>query len=139
MDHRLLLGFSHRLTLTLGALAFVACTSSNDSAQNNTGEGGSSDTTGSGGAGGGAGSSVGLDGSPGTGGMSSGDSGVPVGAVPPRPPFDWMGVVGTGQSLSIGAQGTPLTLTMQPYHNLKLALGGAIALPYDPNMASLMM
>ena len=50
-----------------------------------------------------------------------------------------MGVVGTGQSLSIGAQGTPVTLTTQPYHNLKLALGGAIALPYDPNMASLMM
>src|SRR3954464_9111607 len=109
MDHRLLLGFSHRLTLTLGALAFVACTSSQDSAQDNTGEGGSADTTGSGG--GTAGSAVGLDGSFGTGGMSSGDSGVPAGGVPPRPPFDWMGVVGTGQSLSIGAQGTPVTLT----------------------------
>ena len=34
-------------------------------------------------------------------------------------PFDWVGVIGTGQSLSVGATATYLTTT-QPFHNLKL-------------------
>jgi hypothetical protein len=38
---------------------------------------------------------------------------------PPDPPFAWVGVIGTGQSLSVGATSTPLTKT-QPFHNLKL-------------------
>jgi hypothetical protein len=40
------------------------------------------------------------------------------------PPFDWVGVIGTGQSLSIGATSTAMTLT-QPFHNLKLVDTGA--------------
>ncbi len=35
-------------------------------------------------------------------------------------PFDWIGIVGTGQSLSVGVQGTPIIDRTQPYHNLKL-------------------
>jgi hypothetical protein len=146
MPTLLALGFSHRLALSLGALALVACTSSNDTGQDDTGGNGSSDSTGSGGAGnvGGAsqnsgGSSSVGDGSVGSGGTSMSDGGTPVGAPPPRPPFDWMGVVGTGQSLSVGAEGNPVTLTKQPYQNLKLALGGAMVPPYDPSAASLMM
>jgi hypothetical protein len=67
------------------------------------------------------------------------EGGSPGGDVPPRPPFDWMGVVGTGQSLSVGAQGTPVTLTMQPYHNMKLALGGTMVPPYTADAPGLMM
>src|SRR5438067_58250 len=40
-------------------------------------------------------------------------------APPPRH-FDWVAIVGTGQSLSVGAAGTPVVSTKQPYHNLKL-------------------
>lgn len=42
---------------------------------------------------------------------------------PPRPPFDWVGVIGTGQSLSVGATATFLD-TAQPYGNLKLVDDG---------------
>jgi hypothetical protein len=52
--------------------------------------------------------------------------------------WDWVGVVGTGQSLSVGAYGTPILATQQPYGNLKLSLGGAtVAPPFDPTLASL--
>jgi hypothetical protein len=40
-------------------------------------------------------------------------------AGPPKPPFDWVGIVGTGQSLSVGATASSLSVT-QPFHNLKL-------------------
>jgi hypothetical protein len=142
MPGSLTLGFSRRLTFSLGALTFLACTSSNETPQESTGVGGSSDMTGAGGAanaGGAAGASAADDASVGAGGMSMSDGGTPVGAPPPRPPYDWMGVVGTGQSLSVGAEGNPLISTKQPYQNLKLALGGAIVPPYDPNLATLMM
>jgi hypothetical protein len=136
MPSPLALGFSRRLTLALGALALFACTSSG-------GEGGSSDPTGSGGSGnvGGASQNVGGDSgsSMASDGSVGGEGGAPAGGVPPRPPFDWMGVVGTGQSLSVGAEGNPLLSTKQPYKNLKLALGGAMVPPYDPSAASLMM
>jgi hypothetical protein len=39
------------------------------------------------------------------------------------PPFDWVGVIGTGQSLSIGATSTAMS-TSQPFHNLKLVDNG---------------
>jgi hypothetical protein len=52
--------------------------------------------------------------------------------------WDWTGIVGTGQSLSVGALGTPVIATQQPYGNLKLAFGGAaVAPPFDPTNASL--
>jgi hypothetical protein len=41
----------------------------------------------------------------------------------PAPAFDWAGVIGTGQSLSVGAQGTPENATQPVYNNLKLSLG----------------
>jgi hypothetical protein len=37
-----------------------------------------------------------------------------------RVPFDWNGIVGNGQSLSVGRRGTPELTTAQPFHNLKL-------------------
>src|SRR5262245_50547342 len=52
--------------------------------------------------------------------------------------WDWVGVVGTGQSLSVGALGTPVLSTTQPYNNLKLGFGGAaVAPPFDSTLASL--
>lgn len=45
-------------------------------------------------------------------------------APPLLPPFDWVGVVGTGQSLSIGATSTAITKA-QPFHNLRLVDTGA--------------
>jgi len=60
----------------------------------------------------------------------------------PAPTFnfawDLVGIVGTGQSLSVGALGTPIIATSQPYNNLKLSFGGAtVAPPFDPTLASL--
>jgi hypothetical protein len=81
----------------------------------------------SGGTGGAAGSGVsGSGGSTGgtrvTGGAggSSGTGGTPTAA------WDWNGVVGTGQSLAVGQNGTPPAATMQPYSNLKLSTGTAM-------------
>src|SRR4051812_46199364 len=52
--------------------------------------------------------------------------------------WDWTGIVGTGQSLSVGALGTPVIAMQQPYGNLKLAFGGAtVAPPFDATIASL--
>ena len=52
--------------------------------------------------------------------------------------WDWTGIVGTGQSLSVGTFGTPVIAAQQPYGNLKLAFGGAtVAPPFDPTIASL--
>jgi hypothetical protein len=48
------------------------------------------------------------------------------------PQWDWVGVVGSGQSLSVGAQGTPILATTQPFHNLRLLLGTATTWPFDP-------
>jgi len=39
----------------------------------------------------------------------------------PRPRlFDWIGIVATGQSLSVGVAGTPVISTVQPFDNIKL-------------------
>ena len=59
----------------------------------------------------------------------------------PAPTFnfawDVVGIVGTGQSLSVGALGTPIQ-AIEPHNNLKLSLGGAaVAPPFDPALASL--
>jgi hypothetical protein len=37
--------------------------------------------------------------------------------------WDWHGIIGTGQSLSVGVEGTPLRATKPSYRNLKLDLG----------------
>src|SRR6185437_3892273 len=36
-------------------------------------------------------------------------------------PWDWTGILGTGQSLSVGARALPVVSTNQPFHNLKLS------------------
>jgi hypothetical protein len=53
----------------------------------------------------------------------------------PVPGWDWNGIIGTGQSLSVGAQAGAVTLTRQAFNNLKLSLGTANVSvpPYDAN------
>jgi len=58
------------------------------------------------------------------------------------PAFDWVGVVGSGQSLSVGT--TPAALTTQPYNNMMLSLGSATvpgtgSNPWDPTVSGLTM
>jgi len=53
-------------------------------------------------------------------------------------PWDWTGIIGTGQSLSVGAQGFPLISTTQPFGNLQLSTGG-LPWPIDPNDTHLSM
>jgi hypothetical protein len=53
--------------------------------------------------------------------------------------WDWTGIVGTGQSLSVGAQGSPINLSAQPFNNLKLSLGAGVFPPFDPTSTSLSM
>lgn len=86
---------------------------------------------------------------PGNGGSTQGpaDSGSDTGAggggdsdgISPLPRWDWTGVIGTGQSLSVGQQAPVPTTTTQPYQNLKLSLGTAVVPPFDPNVEGLSM
>lgn len=46
-----------------------------------------------------------------------------------RERFDWIGIVGTGQSLSVGAEGSPLLQTTQPFGHLKLSMGTSLNVP----------
>jgi hypothetical protein len=52
-------------------------------------------------------------------------------------PWDWNGVIGTGQSLAVGA--LPVLTTTQAYGNLKLSLAGALVPPWDPTQERLCM
>lgn len=77
--------------------------------------------------------------------QSAGGSTNDAGTGTPRSAYDWNGVVGTGQSLSVGepggARNTPAgvaRLTQQPFHNLKLATG-ALPWPIDSSDPSLTM
>src|SRR5206468_2130918 len=71
------------------------------------------------------------------GGGAGGAGGAGGGAVVARP-WDWAGVVGTGQSLAVGQMGSPAVTTTQPYHNLKLSTG-TLPWPIDPGDAALVM
>jgi lysophospholipase L1-like esterase len=51
--------------------------------------------------------------------------------------WDWIGIVGTGQSLSVGAEGKLSPSTAPPSHNLKLSLGPSTVPPFDPASPSL--
>jgi hypothetical protein len=51
-------------------------------------------------------------------------------------PWDWSGVIGTGQSLAVGEQGRPVLSSRQPYHNLKLSTGHR-PWPINPNDTNL--
>lgn len=53
-------------------------------------------------------------------------------------PWDWSGVIGTGQSLAVGESGRPVLSTNQPYHNLKLSTGN-LPWPIEANDPSLTM
>jgi hypothetical protein len=58
--------------------------------------------------------------------------------VPLLPAWDFNGVIGTGQSLAVGANGTPLLPVPRPYHNLKLDLGSRFrpaSEPDDPKLS----
>ncbi|WP_437751756.1 dockerin [Sorangium sp. So ce1389] len=87
------------------------------------------DAAGTGGAGGDAAGTGGAGGAAGTGGAGGG--------APPGPAWDWSGIVGTGQSLSVGAEGTPPRGTEQRFNNLKLSLGAASVPPWDPASGAL--
>jgi hypothetical protein len=50
--------------------------------------------------------------------------------------WDWTGIIGTGQSLSIGARAKPVVSTNQPYHNLKLSTDH-LPWPIDPDNTNL--
>ncbi|MBN2444224.1 MAG: dockerin type I repeat-containing protein [Spirochaetales bacterium] len=58
--------------------------------------------------------------------------------VNPDTPWDWAGVVATGQSLAVGEQGKPVQSVSQPYNNLKLSTG-SLSWPVDPNSGTLSM
>lgn len=53
-------------------------------------------------------------------------------------PWDWSGIIGTGQSLAVGEQGQPVLSRTQPYHNLKLSTGHR-PWPMDPNDTNLVL
>lgn len=116
----------------------------------NAGSGGSGGATASGGmggaggtgtGGGGAGGQTGTDGSTGNdGGTNDAGAGTGDGGVVVTPSFDWVGVVGSGQSLSVGT--TPPSSTTQPYNNRMLSLNGATvpgtgSNPWDPTLSAL--
>jgi hypothetical protein len=71
-----------------------------------------------GGGSGGVGGSGGTSSSGGSGGTADGGGGTG-GSIAPSP-HDWIGIIGTGQSLSVGAAGAPVVSSAQPYKNLKL-------------------
>ena len=109
--------------MLVGACSSLACTGSDNS--NNGATAGTS-------SGGSAGTESG--GSAGTAGGSSGASGAGV----MNAPWDWVGIIGTGQSLAVGQAGMPLKQLTQPYNNLKLSTG-TLPWPIDPNDPALMM
>ncbi|HEY3594327.1 MAG TPA: dockerin [Polyangiaceae bacterium] len=86
------------------------------------------------------GGSAGNGGSTSAGGAGGSSDASVSDSATPAAIWDWTGIVGTGQSLSVGTP--PTTSVMQPYHNLKLSLGSlgnSIAPPFDPNDAALSM
>jgi hypothetical protein len=54
--------------------------------------------------------------------------------------WDWTGIIGTGQSLSVGGNASAVSAMQPSDNNLKLDLGpAALQPPFDPTMASLAM
>jgi hypothetical protein len=98
---------------------------------------GCSDNAHSGDVGGGAG--FGTSDATGMGGdTGANEATVDAGPVTILAPWDWAGVLGTGQSLAVGQMGTPAKATTQPYHNLKMSTGTA-AWPIDATDSSFTM
>lgn len=75
----------------------------------------------------------------GDGGADGGGSGGADGGETFNAPWDWAGVIGTGQSLSVGGFGNPPVSTSPSFNNLKLGLNGAAVPPFDENATQLMM
>jgi hypothetical protein len=128
------------VTALLGVtlLALPGC-SSDSSSGGLAGGGGRAGASGNAGVSGsaGAGASGGAAGAAGAGG-SGGEA---VGAL--RTPWEWTGIIGTGQSLSVGepdgVRNTPAAaarLTTQPFANQQLSTG-SLPWPIDPNDPSL--
>ena len=90
----------------LALFGLPACGSPQEGSSATTSTGGGTSTTATGGTGGVVETSTG----------GGGTGGAPLAP----PPFDWIGIIGTGQSLSVGAAGTPVVSVTQPFHNLKL-------------------
>ncbi|AUX44362.1 dockerin [Sorangium cellulosum] len=143
----------NRLAATF-LLALAGCGSSNDSGSSDgggdptsssttSGSGGASSSTSSGSTSSSASSASSAGGGGSGGAPSTGDGGNNAGGGGGAPgeeariPWDWAGIVGTGQSLSVGT--TPVTSTTQPFHNLKLSLGNTRVPPWDPNSSALSM
>lgn len=60
--------------------------------------------------------------------------GGPLSAAPEHGKWDFTGIIGTGQSLSVGVQGERVILTQQHFGNLKLSLGDAnLSVPPYPS------
>lgn len=59
-------------------------------------------------------------------------------AAKPNIAWDWSGIIGTGQSLSVGARAPHILSTTQPYNNLKLSTDD-LPWPIDPNDPALKM
>jgi hypothetical protein len=154
------------LTLTAGACTSGASSGPDAGSGGRTGAGGAPGTGGrsgggSGGTSAGAGGS-GSGGANGTGGLAAtggrpgagGGAGVggtggaagvggTGGAGTVAAAWDWVSVVGTGQSLAVGGHGNAPAMTIgtttQRFHNLKLSLGNASIPPYDANSTALTM
>jgi hypothetical protein len=76
------------------------------------------------------------EGTGGSGGDATGGTG---GSAPVLArPWDWAGVVGTGQSLAVGQMGVPAATISQPYGNLKLSTH-SLPWPVDPSDTTLEM
>ena len=88
------------------------------------------------------GGAQGAGGSGGRGGSAGGGGSAGTGGAP-GPLWDWVGVIGTGQSLAVGGHGNapamPIGATTQRFHNLKLSLGNASVPPFDPANTMLSM
>ena len=122
-----------RWILVVVATLAVGCADRGSAAQDLPGSGaagaaggisGSGGRAGEGGAGGTAGRSN-VAGSAGAGGSAAGIGGAAgSGQALGVSPFDWVGVIGTGQSLSVGCCDSVPISTSQPFQNLKLEDSG---------------
>jgi len=57
-------------------------------------------------------------------------------SIAPARDWDWSGIIGTGQSLSVGEKGRPVLSTNQPYNNLKLSTDD-LPWPINPDNTNL--
>ncbi|HWO14863.1 MAG TPA: dockerin [Polyangiaceae bacterium] len=115
------------LGISLLVTALGSSCSDGDDANNAVSPGGQTGVAG--GAGGASGGGAGSGGAGGSGGSG------PVATAP----WDYIGIIGTGQSLSVGAEAGAITekARLQSFNNLKLSLGAATVPPYNPDDAAL--